>query len=290
MILNPAPVQTGNNGDQRQDASSPFTLATYFYDFPWHKISYLVVDALEAARFVKMLEDRQVRLCAPGFRVKEECGQDCEEGASDIEKSPTQSNFPPLANDERLQAGVIPPVPKKHLKTLYALMSWPPLFHIGIVLYVSTSRSTIQTDDGDDEDEDESSPGVLAVLPSVRSPKSKLFWEPVPPLQISRLVLAEYLPPCAFDLPKHVASTGSGQGQSERGPTACLRVRKEIRTGSIDSVVGYFVAGLMEFALFDRENLDWAVWKGILEKAVMVSALFSFIIHKYAITSNGLYL
>jgi hypothetical protein len=242
----------------RHDPSSPYTLATLVRDFPWHKISYLVLDAYDAAALVRTLEERKVRLCPPRVGVEDDA--DGEGGDSAGERSPTQDFFPSIAIDERLEAGLIPPVPKKHLKTLRALISWPPIFHVGIVLCISPKFSSRKGAGNTGTGGNEDFPGVLAVLPAARGVKSKIFWEPAPPEPISRIILSEFLHQATLQATTTTHFHGDGGGS--------------LRTGSLDTALGYFVAGLMEFALFDRMDLDEVAWRSILEKAVMVGSKF----------------
>lgn len=85
--------------------------------------------------------------------------------------------------------------------------------------------------------------GALAVLPFPHAQSSKIYYEPAPLREL------------ALGCPAQIA-TGSPGGE-----------------GSVDAILGYFVAGLMEFSLFDRLKLDDHIWKDILEKAVTVRIL-----------------
>lgn len=83
--------------------------------------------------------------------------------------------------------------------------------------------------------------GILAALPAATGEESKVYYEPAP------------LPEIASRLRRDDTIT-TGQG-------------------SVDTVLGYFVAGLMEFALFTP--IDDETWKGILEKAAAVGDPFA---------------
>ena len=85
--------------------------------------------------------------------------------------------------------------------------------------------------------------GALAVLPFAHAQTSKIYYEPAPVRDL------------ALGCPAHIATGSPGS------------------EGSVDALLGYFVAGLMEYSLFDRMKLDDQVWKDVLEKAVTVSFL-----------------
>lgn len=84
--------------------------------------------------------------------------------------------------------------------------------------------------------------GILAALPAATGEEAKVYYEPAP------------LPEIASRLRRDDTIT-TGQG-------------------SVDTVLGYFVAGLMEFSLVNPISEE--IWKGILEKAAAVGVnLFS---------------
>lgn len=85
--------------------------------------------------------------------------------------------------------------------------------------------------------------GILAALPAATGEEAKMYYEPAP------------LPEIASRLRRDDTIT-TGQG-------------------SVDTVLGYFVAGLMEFSL--ANPISEEIWKGILEKAAAVGDLFCYL-------------
>ncbi len=84
--------------------------------------------------------------------------------------------------------------------------------------------------------------GILAALPAATGDDSKVYYEPAPLPELASLLRRD-----------DTITTGQG---------------------SVDTVLGYFVAGLMEFALINPIGEE--VWKGILEKAAAVCDLIVF--------------
>ena len=83
--------------------------------------------------------------------------------------------------------------------------------------------------------------GTLAVLPAARASNAKVYYEPAPPREFAPTIP---LPP-------------------RTRPLADSR-------GSTDTLLGYFVAGLMEHSLVDRMTIGEQTWKSILHNAVIV--------------------
>ncbi|TDL24577.1 Ribokinase-like protein [Rickenella mellea] len=165
-------------------------------DFPWQRISYLILTDNEAETLVTTLKRLSGKKLPP-------------------------SRPPPLCPDARLDAGLIPPIPKQPHATLSSLTHWPPLAQTGIIISSS-----------------EEGGGAVAVFPAACSPGAQIFYHPA--------------------APHNLASPSRGKAE---------------HSGSVDTIAGYFVAGLMEFALFDRWKLDDVAWHRILEKAVIASSM-----------------
>lgn len=190
---------------------SPLPNASQLHSIQWQKIEYLVLSEEEAEIFVTSLpKDLSTKLN--------------EHGRSSHPRQ--RSEIIPMYPDRRLEAGLVPPMPKQAYSTLCALMSWPPLSRTGIIMKLRAPGG-----------------GALAVLPFAHAPSSKVYYEPAPLREL------------ALGCPAQIATGNPGS------------------EGSVDAILGYFVAGLMEFSLFDRLKLDDHVWKDILEKAVTVRVL-----------------